>query len=233
MVNNTKTVVIVAECWNGAGDAARFVARNLFDHSTHVVLLYSYKKPAGGIMMLRDITKVLKKIAEEELMSLKKVLINDMGLPEDSIENMVIESELESAIRTVLDNRGNISIVLGTGTQNQWLNSNCKKIINTVLKSRLYPVFLVSENITIIEESGMTIIADKENSINEGYLDFLKEISCIEEPGIRIVANDNRNWINLDRKTAVHFAIRNQPAGGHRTVAEHVLHSRMNSVSSA
>lgn len=226
-VNNNKTVVIVAECWNGARLAGRFAARNLYDYSTRIILLHSYKRPTTGIMMLKDITPILKQIAEEELLSLKKELVEEMKLSGDSIESLVIEGDLKSVMRFVLDKYSNLSVVLGTGTDNKSLTGTCKKIISNVIKSRSVPVFMVSDFITIVEESRITVIAENENKINKAYLNFLRNISGKKNSGIELIASDNGNKVNIDMKTASHFAINNHCEAEPRTSIEQVLASRL------
>ncbi|MGM0666517.1 MAG: hypothetical protein ACQETA_04285 [Bacteroidota bacterium] len=225
--NSKKTVVIVAECWNGASEAGRFAARNLFDDSTRIILLHSYKRPATGIMMIRNITPRLRQIAEEELLSLKKELVQEMKLPEKNIENIVQEGDLKSIIRSVCEKHADLSIVLGPGTGNMPLSGPCKKIISAVMESRSVPIFMVSEFITIVEESRITVIAEEEGTINEAYLDFLKDFSGKNGSGVKVIARDNSNKVNIDRKTARHFAVKDQSAGEPRTAIEQVLVSRL------
>lgn len=225
--NSNKTIVIVAECWNGASEASRFAARNLFDSYTNIILLHSYKRPARGIMMIRDITSRLKQIAEEELMSLKKQMVEEMQLPEENIENIAREGDLKSIIRSVCEKYTDLAIVLGPGTGKMPLNGQCKKIISAVVENRSVPIFMVSEFITIVEESRITVIAEEENKINEAYLDFLKSLSGKKGSGVIVIAKDNGNKADIDTKTAVHLAIGKQAGAYQRTEIEQVLISRL------
>lgn len=225
--NSNKTIVIVAECWNGASEAGRFAARNLFDNYTRIILLHSYKRPARGIMMIRDITSRLKQIAEEELMSLKKQMVEEMHLPEENIKNIAREGDLKSIIRSVCEKYTDLSIVLGPGTGNMPLNGPCKKIIGAVMENRSVPIFMVSEYITIVEESRITVIAEEENKINEVYLDFLRNLSGKKGSDIIVIAKDNGNKADIDMKTARHLAISKQVGAYPRTEIEQVLVSRL------
>lgn len=231
--DHKKTVVIVAECWTGASEAGRFAARNLFDHSTRIILLHSYKRPAAGIMMSRNISPILRQIAEEELLSLKKELVEEMKLPEENIEHIVEEDDLKYLMRSVLDKYNNLSVVLGPGTDNQSFNGPCKKVISAVIDSRSVPLFMVSDFITIVEESRITVIAEEEKKINKGYLDFLKNIPGIKGSSVKVIAKDNKNKVYIDKKTARYFAIQNHSAYTSRTTTEQVLVSRLDKVNTA
>jgi len=225
--NSSKTVVIVAECWNGATEAGRFAARNLFDDTTRIILLHTYKRPARGIMMMRDLTPRLRQIAEEELMTLKKQLVEEMQLPEENIENIAREGDLKSIISSVCNNYSDLSLVLGPGTGKMQLSGPCKKVIGTVMENRSVPIFMVSEYITIVEESRITVIAEEENKINESYLGFLKNYTGDKGAVVKVIAKDNSNKVDIDTNTARHLSIREKFAGYARTEIEKVFINRL------
>jgi len=204
--NNTKTVVILAECWNGAVNASRFAARLLFNENTRIILLHTYMRPSTGIIMIRDITPILKKIAEEELVTLENRLVNEFELPAENIEKIAIEGNLGDIMETYFGHYTNLSVVLGPGMDNQYFKDSCRNTVKTIMNARPRPLFLISDFITLIEKNRINIITEKEENVSQAYIDFLEDISADYKPRIEIISSDNQKRIEINKETANHFS---------------------------
>ncbi|MGM0463912.1 MAG: hypothetical protein ACQEQW_04570 [Bacteroidota bacterium] len=221
MNNNEKTVIILAECWNGAINASRFAARLLFNKDTRIILLHTYMRPATGTVMLRDITHILKKTAEEELDALERKLVEDFNIPAGNIEKMAIEGSLKSVMESHFGHYTNISLVLGPGMEKEYYKDSCRTTVSAIMETRPGPLFLISDFITLIEQSRISVITEKEAEVPAAYIDFLKEISGEKKLIIDIISNDNKKAIKINKETARHFS--DLPSGIMQNATEQVL----------
>ncbi|MFO7672049.1 MAG: hypothetical protein R6W31_20505 [Bacteroidales bacterium] len=204
--SNDKIVVLAAECWNGALDAGRFVAKLLFDSRTRIILLNTYQHPFASVSMLRKIDELLKHTAEEDLLRIKTSLVKEYGIPPDRIHNLAINGDLKTVIRREFDHLQNISIVLGHDINNPFRKGSCRKVINALLKSSTRPIFHISGFVTVVEQSRVVIIADKEEVVSPLYLRYLVDQSGQDENHLEIVTTDNGNRIEMNKDTAAHFS---------------------------
>lgn len=221
--NNEKTVIILAECWNGANNASRFAARLLFNKNTRIILLHTYMKPATGIVMLRDITPILKNIAEEELYALERKLVEELNIPAGNIEKKAIEGNLKSVIETQFGHYTNMSVVLGPGMEKEYYKDSCRSTISAIMNTRPRPLFLISDFITLIEKSRISIITEKENKVSSAYINFLKDISGEKKPLIDVISNDNKKSIKMNKETARHFSDLPDNSDTRQNSAEQIL----------
>lgn len=221
--NNEKTVIILAECWNGATNASRFTARLLFNKDTRIILLHTYIRPATGIVMLRDITHILKKIAEEELDALERKLVEDYNIPAINIEKKAIEGNLKSIMETRFGHFTNMSVVLGPGMDKEYYKDSCRSTISAIMETRPRPLFLISDFITLIEQSRISVITEEEDKVPAAYIDFLKKISGENKPIIDIISNDNNKPIKMNKETARHFSVLHDSSDIIQNTAEQVL----------
>ncbi|MEX0986954.1 MAG: hypothetical protein WD052_05700 [Bacteroidales bacterium] len=201
-----KTVVLAAQCWNGAFDAGRFAAKMLFDYRTRIVLLNTYNSPAFGTTMMRKITPILEQTAEEDLYTLRALLTNEYGIPADSIEMAVTEGDLKSVIRSDFSQQGNLSIVMGHNIHNPYRKGSCIGMINALMDSKPRPIFLISDFITIIEESRIVLIAEKETNISTVHINYLEEHFDKEDITVEIITGDNKKRMEMSEQTANHFS---------------------------
>jgi hypothetical protein len=201
-----KTVLLLADCWGGALLAGHFTAKLLFDRNTRVILLHTFQQPATGKGPLRNMTSVLKKIAMEDLSVLKDKLINEFGLPEESILKVALEGDLRNVITKEFCYFPNLSIVMGPDTSHPLRNGTCRKVIRALRGDRPRPVFLVSDHITIIESSRIIVITENEENLSDLYLVFLKELFGKNSPPIEIISRGNSNTLHLNEKIVNHFS---------------------------
>lgn len=221
--NNKKTVVILAECWNGATNASSFAARLLFNKDTSIILLHTYIKPATGTEMLQNIIPILKKIAEEELDELENNLVEEFNIPVENIEKKVMEGNLKSVMKKQFGHYTNMSVVLGPGMEKEYYKDSCRNTISAIMNTRPRPLFLISDFITLIEQSRISVITEKENKVSAEYIDFLKEISGEKKPLIDIISNDNKKLIKMNKETARHFSDMPDRSDIRQNTAEQVL----------
>jgi len=204
--NGNKTVVLLAECLNGALGAGRFAARLLFDQTTRIILLHTFQKPARGVSMMRDLTEVLRQTADWDLSVLKTKLVREFELPPENIEKAVIENDLRSVIEKDLSKHHHVSVVLGPDISNPFRRGSCRKIVRALVGSKIRPVFLISDHITMLEESRIVFIAEKEEDISPVYYNFLLDIYDKKDAMVEIITHENDKTIRMNQETSSHFS---------------------------
>lgn len=204
--NKEKTILLLAECWVRAMDASRFVARMLFDDHTKIVILTTYQRPATGTSMIRSITPILEQAAEKDLLMIEEKLINEYHIPAGRIEKRVVEGNIQDVIKKDFNNIPHLSVVLGQTIQNPFRKGSCLKIVKALVSAKARPIFLISDFITLIEGSRISLISEREESISELYINYLRQI-CPDKPiQVEVVTRENENTIKMDQATTRHLA---------------------------
>ena len=175
----SQDILVIADCINGAEKAALFASRNLHLQGSEMMLLQTYQKRAFGQSMLRNITPLLVKTARRELSQLKNQIVRNTGISPKSIRKVVIEGELLSVLKQRFGNKTGTAVVLGfkQGLLNP--GAYCKKLIVSVLKSGIRPLYIVGNGITLISEDKVTYFSGENNMQDVAYHQFLSRIFTV------------------------------------------------------
>lgn len=169
-------ILVIADCINGAEKAASFAARNLHLDDSAMILLQTYNKRAFGQSMLRNITPLLEKTARRELSELKNQIVSKTDISPKNISKVVMEGELLSVLKQKFGNKTDTAVVLGIDQGMPKPSTYCKKLIVSVLKSGIRPLYIVGEGISLISEDGVTYFSGDENLLDGAYYQFLSGI---------------------------------------------------------
>jgi hypothetical protein len=172
----SQDILIIADCMNGADKAALFATRNLIRQDSAMMLLQTYPKVAFGQSMLRNITSLLEKTARQELSGLKNQIVRNTGMNQKSISKIVIEGELLSVLKQRFVSKANIAVVLGFECDTPKTNTYCKRLIDSVLKSGMRPLYIVGNGITLISKDRITYFSGERNLFDSAYYQFLSRI---------------------------------------------------------
>jgi hypothetical protein len=172
----TQNILVIAEHIEGAKKAALFATRNLTLHDSEMVLLQTYQKRSFGQSMLRNITPILEKTARHELSELKNQIVRNTGINPKSISKKVMEGELLSVLKQRFGHKAGIAMVLGLEQGMPYSNNYCKKLIVSLLKSGIKPLYIISNGITLISKDRVTYFSGEKNMQDSAYYQFTSRI---------------------------------------------------------
>lgn len=203
--HNGKTILLSAECWQGALKACRFAGKFLYDQESNFVLFQTYQTPSFGTTTMRNLDPILKKIAREDLTTLKDQLIGEFGIPSEKIEKIVVEGEFEDLLNEIAGKYSDNALVIGSDFDQPFRADACGKSIQKLLQSSVRPIILVTGNIVIIQERGTIIICPGEETLSEDFLNFFQEKDNAAKEPLVIITKDNNKHINLEPTVGKYF----------------------------
>lgn len=206
MMGAGKKILVLTDCSHGALDAGRFAVKYLFDEYSGIILLQTFQTPVQGQSVLNTISPMLEKIARRELNELKARLSEDCGISRDKIEARVIEGELEDILVNEFGKYNDLSIVAGAISESAPNKIPCRNIINALMNCNIHPVFLISEGITLFEESRILLITANENKISSQYLNYLRELGSLKGKAFELVTENNKRQIAMTPESCRHFS---------------------------
>lgn len=175
-LQRSQDILVIADCIIGAEKAASFAIRNLHLDDSAMILLQTYHKRAFGQSILRNITPLLEKTAQRELSELKNQIVRDTGISPKSISKVVAQGELLSILKQRFGNKTDTAFVLGIDQGMPKSSTYCKKLIVSVLKSGIRPLYIVGEGISLISKDSVTYFSGDENMQDGAYYQFLSQI---------------------------------------------------------
>ena len=172
----SQDILVIADCIQGAEKAALFATRNLHLHDSEIMLLQTYQKRAFGQSMLRNISPILEKTARRELSELKNQIVKNTGISPKSISKVVLEGELLSVLKQKFRKKTETAVVLGFDQGVPKPSTYCKKLIVSVLKSEIRPLYIVGDGISLINKDSVTYFSGDENLQDGAFYQFLNGI---------------------------------------------------------
>lgn len=203
---NGRTILVLADCLHGAMEAGRFAVRNLYDSNSRILLQQTYQKPRYGQSMLRDITPMLRKVAKEELTKLKNEMVKEFGLPAGSIGKLALEGELSTVLRSWFGNTPGLSVVVGYDPRLSYRAFPCRSVIKAATDSGLRPLFVVSDSITLIDSSIITLFTGDERQVCSDYVDFLEDMSDNNGMRMTMLTMENAGKFRPAPETTLHLS---------------------------
>ena len=192
--SNCKTILVLAECQQGALKAGRYAIKHLYDPQTRVILLRTFKSPKFGLTMIRNLPSILKDISKEDLTILKNTFIKEFGIPSDSIAKLAMEGDLTTIAQQEFRNCDNLLVVIGTDSTHLYSKNPYKQILSFMTITGIRPIFLIDDSITRIDRSKILVISENEDNMPERFKDFLINIS--ERDNIPVEYLSSENYIN-------------------------------------
>ena len=172
----SQDILVIADCIQGAQTAASFASRNLHLADSTMMLLQTYQKRAFGQSNLRNITPLLEKTARRELSELKNQIVRNNGINPESISKVVLEGELLSVLKQRFGNMTDTAVVLGLDPGMPKASTYCKKLIVSVIKSGIRPLYIIGNGITLISKDSVTYFSGGKNLQDGAYYQFLSGI---------------------------------------------------------
>ena len=172
----SQDILVIADCIHGAEKAASFASRNLLLADSTMMLLQTYQKRAIGQSMLRNITPLLEKTARQELSELKNQIVRNNGINPKNISKVVVEGKLLSVLKQRFGNMTDTAVVLGFDQGMPKPSTYCKKLIVSILKSGIRPLYIVGNGITLISKDRVTYFSGEKDLQDGAYYQFLSRI---------------------------------------------------------
>lgn len=172
----SQDILVIADCMNGAEKAALFATRNLQHHNSAMMLLQTYQNRAFGQSMIRNITPLLENTARRELSELKNRIVKNTGIDPKCISKVVIGGELRSVLKQKCGNKAGTAMVLGFEQGMPNPSTYCRKLILSILKSGIRPLYIVGNGITQINNDRVTYFSGDKKLQDGAYYQFLNKI---------------------------------------------------------
>jgi hypothetical protein len=206
MISGEKNIMVLTDCSHGALDAGRFAGNYLFDENSKIILLQTYLTTVQGKTVLNTISPMLEKVARRELNELRARLSIECNIDKDRIETRVKEGELKNVIIDEFGEIENFSIVAGAISESSPNKIPCRNIISALIDCNIHPVFLISDIITLIEDSRILLIAGNENKIPSKYLDYLRDLGGEKGKTLEVITENNRKQCAMKPESFYHFS---------------------------
>ncbi len=190
---NGKTILVLAECQQGALKAGRYAIKHLYDNQTRIILLQTYKAPKFGLSMVRNLPSILKDISKEDLTVLKNTFIKEFGVPSKNIVKLAMEGDLATIAQQEFKNKDNISVVIGTDCTPLYSKDPYKRITSFMTITGIRPIFLIDDIITRIDRSKILVIPENGDKMPEKFKDFLINISEKDKIPVEYLTGENEN----------------------------------------
>ena len=203
--SNGKTILVLAECQQGALKAGRFALKHLYDSQTRIILLQTYNAPKIGISTVRNLPSILKKISKEDLTILKNTFIEEFGIPSDHIVKLAREGDLTTIAQEELKNCDNFSVVIGTDCTPLYTRKPYKRIRSFMTTTGIRPIFIVDDNIIRIERSKIFVIQGDADKMSETFKKFLAKISEEDKIPVEYSTGENQNTASYSDRSSCHF----------------------------
>jgi len=190
---NGKTILVLAECQQGALKAGRYAIKHLYDNLTRIILLQTYKAPKFGLSMVRNLPSILKDISKEDLTILKNTFIKEFGVPSKNIVKLAMEGDLTTIAQQEFKNCDNLSVVIGTDCTPLYSKNPYKRITSFMTITGIRPIFLIDDIITCIDHSKILVISEKAGKMSEELKDFLNKTSERETIPVEYLTGEYKN----------------------------------------
>ena len=171
-----RNILVIVDYMEGAKKAALFASRNLALQDSEMILLQTYQKRSFGQSMLRNITPILEKTARQELSELKNQIVRNTGINPQNISKKVIEGELLSVLKQRFRHKTGTALVLGIDQEMPNSTVYCKKLIGSIVKSGIRPLYIISNGITLISKDRVTYFSGEKDLQDSSYYQVTSRI---------------------------------------------------------
>jgi len=192
-----KTIIIIAECYQGVMNAGWFVLRHLYHDRARIVLLQTFRMPSLADQLPEPadgnddgIVKLLKRIGERELWEFKERLVNECGFSSDTIETVVEEGDLSGVIRAKFGAPGNLFLMIGSAGRDAGYEMPCRNVFLSLMETGVRPIFLIAGDIVMAGEGRIMVFPLHRDRLPETFNGFLQELAENHRCTVETVTHD-------------------------------------------
>jgi hypothetical protein len=175
--DENQTIVVLVECLQGGLKAGQFVLNHLYTDKSRLVLLQVYKVQGAGHFLMRDLSKILKSTALEDLTIVKNKLIEKFNIAPDKIEKMVAEGDVATILKREFHNGDNTTVVIGEDTELLKHKIPQKQISAIMKDAKIANILYIEDNITLINDSRIVTISEDAKKNNEKLKNYFTKLS--------------------------------------------------------
>lgn len=154
-------ILILADFSEGNCEAIQFAMEFLYKANSEICIVQTWQKPNYGSSMLRDLSSILKNIAEDELKGLKRNLLADYTLSDSQIHIFPFEGDLPGFFKSEFYRDGNWQVVLASSENGSQLSGN-PRIIEIIDKVG-QPLYILSGLKGLSSFSDVFVLSDTDN----------------------------------------------------------------------
>lgn len=199
------TILLLVDSLPGALKAGRFALKYLFDDQTRLILLQTFNVQGFGLSKMRNLSQRLWEISMHDLTVLKNKLIEEFGIPSGKIKKLVIEGHLATVVRQNFNSNDSLSFIIGADSDQLLIKDTNKQAISLIKKTNIRSLFLIDENITLIDRSKIIVVSDNPDSIAESTKEFLASISDKNSIDIEYVTGSDKNTPPIPFGTSLYY----------------------------
>jgi len=199
------TILLLVDRLPGALKAGRFALKYLFDDQTRLILLQTFNVQGFGLSKMRNLSQRLWEISMHDLTVLKNKLIEEFGIPSGKIKKLVIEGHLATVVRQNFNSNDSLSFIIGADSDQLLMKDTNKQAISLIKKTNIRSLFLIDENITLIDRSKIIVVSDNPDSIAESTKEFLASISDKNSIDIEYVTGSDKNTPPIPFGTSLYY----------------------------
>lgn len=182
-IKGKSNILILADYSEGNRAAIHFAMRYLYRPGSSIHIIQTWQKPNFGSSMVRDLSPMLKGIANSELCSLKLHLQTRYSMPDDQIRLIPFEGDLPAYFKTESYKSQEWQIVMGSRNYESLFSnkSRMNELIDQVSQD-LFVLVGLEDNNSISE---IFMLADTPETASSN-LSILKKIAISENPNINV-----------------------------------------------
>jgi len=154
-------ILILADFSEGNCEALQFTMEFLYKKNSEIYIVQTWQKPNFGSSMVRDLSSILKNIAKDDLMGLKRNLLADYTLSDSQIRLFPFEGDLSGLFKSEFYRDGNWQVVMASSENGYQLSGN-PRIIEIIDKVG-QPLYILSGLKGLSSFSDVFVLSDTEN----------------------------------------------------------------------
>lgn len=145
--NRINSILILADFADGREQASRFAVDYLYKDDSCLLLLQTFQSPDWGYFMMRKIGTQLREIAQNELLKLKRNIVEGFGIPRRKVNILTVEGSLNSILRYKPIINRSYNVVLGTMNAFPDSASIQNRKLEKILDQATNPIFIVANDL--------------------------------------------------------------------------------------
>ncbi|TKG97154.1 hypothetical protein EYV94_01635 [Puteibacter caeruleilacunae] len=154
-----KNILVLADFSEGSWNSVEFALEHLFDDRAVVYLLQTWQKPGYGSTIAKDLSPMLRSIAENEVMLLKEKILQNYRINPEIVNTINFEGEVTAFFQSELYVKNDWEVVMSIQMSSDCLIKNPR--VGNIIDQVGQPLYvLTGEEEMDIED--VLVVADSE-----------------------------------------------------------------------
>ncbi|PKQ64084.1 hypothetical protein BZG01_14965 [Labilibaculum manganireducens] len=183
-----ENILILADFSDGNWDAIQFAMKYLYRTHSEIGIVQTWHRPNFGFSMVRDLSPILQKNAENELETLKRKLLSSYTLSDSQIHLFPFEGDLTAFFTSNLYAGKNWQVVMASGEDGYQLSENPR--ILEIIDKVGHSLYILSGWKGIGFRSDGFVLSDTNNP-SQQVLEALSNITAEGKSFFRVCLNSS------------------------------------------